>query len=392
MTYPPLAHRAQAIRPFHVMRLLARARALEAAGRDVVHMEVGEPDFETPLPVRQAGCKALLEGHTHYTPAVGLPQLREAIAQDHARSFGVTVDPASVVVTPGASGALQLVMTALLDPGSAVMLTDPGYPCNRHFARAVEGLVVSVPVGPESGYQLTRSLAEAHWTNAVRMVLVASPANPSGTCLPRDALADLHALCRERGAWLVVDEIYQRLVYERAPETALALGDDLIVLNSFSKYHGMTGWRLGWMVAPESVVEAADRIAQNLFLAAPTPAQWAALTALEDEAVQAELERRRQAFQARRDFLLPALQALGFDIPVRPEGAFYLYAGLPEAWGDSMSFCERLLEEAGVAITPGADFGSHRAERHVRFAYTTSLERLQEGVARIGRFIESLTD
>ncbi len=386
MTSAPLARRTGEIQPFHVMRLLARARELEAAGRDIVHMEVGEPDFDTPRPVREAGCEALLAGRTHYTPAAGLARLRAALAADYRNRFGVEVAPERILVTPGASGALQLVMAALLDPGSAVLLTDPGYPCNRHFARIVEGEVVSVPVGAESGYQLTRTLAESHWTASTRMVLVASPANPSGTCLPAEELEALYALCRERGAWLVVDEIYQRLVYDRSPETALALGENVIVLNSFSKYHGMTGWRLGWLVAPPAVVEAADRIAQNLFLAASTVAQWAALTALEDEAVMEELERRRRVFRERRDFLLPALRELGFEIPVVPEGAFYLYARLPEAWGDSMAFCERLLEEAGVAITPGADFGRHQADRHVRFAYTTAIERLEEGVQRIARF------
>ncbi|RMG29415.1 MAG: pyridoxal phosphate-dependent aminotransferase [Gammaproteobacteria bacterium] len=387
MTLPPLAGRTRDIAPFHVMRLLARARELEAAGRDIVHMEVGEPDFETPEAVRRAGCEALLAGRTHYTPAAGLARLRAALADEYRKRFGVAVAPERILVTPGASGALQLVVTALLDPGSAVMLTDPGYPCNRHFARMVEGAVVPVPVGAESGYQLTRALAEAHWTDATRMVLVASPANPSGTCLPAEEMAALHALCRARGAWLVVDEIYQRLVYDRAPGTALALGEDVVVLNSFSKYHGMTGWRLGWLVAPPAVVEAADRIAQNLFLAAPTVAQWAALTALEDEVVAEELERRRRVFRTRRDFLLPALRGLGFEIPVVPEGAFYLYARLPADWGDSMAFCERLLEEAGVAITPGADFGRHQADRHVRFAYTTAIERLAEGVRRIEAFL-----
>ncbi len=382
------AARLSAIRPFHVMRLLARARALEASGRDIVHMEIGEPDFDTAAPIVEAGRAALAAGRTHYTPAAGLPQLREAIAGHYQREYGVAVDPARILVTPGASGALQLIMAALVDPGDRVLMSDPGYPCNRTFVRLFGGEPVAVPGEPGSGYQLTPRLAEAHWGDGVRALLAASPANPTGALLSADDLAGLAALARTRDARLIVDEIYHGLTYGVQAPTALAAGDDLFVLNSFSKYFGMTGWRLGWLVAPEDWVAPLDVLAQNLFLAAPTPAQWAALAAFEP-ATREILEARRQAFAERRDFLLPAVRALGFRIAHEPEGAFYLYADCSALTEDSFAFCERLLEEAGVALTPGIDFGDAAPERHVRFAYTTGIDRLREGVERIGRFLQA---
>jgi len=382
------AARLSAIRPFHVMRLLARARALEAAGRDIVHMEIGEPDFDTAAPIVEAGRAALAAGRTHYTPAAGLPALREAIAGHYQDEYGVAVDPARILVTPGASGALQLIMAALVDPGDRVLMSDPGYPCNRTFVRLFGGEPVAVPGEPETGYQLTPRLAETHWGERVRALLAASPANPTGAILSADDLAGLAALARRRDARLVVDEIYHGLTYGVQAPTALAAGDDLFVLNSFSKYFGMTGWRLGWLVAPADWMEPLDVLAQNLFLAAPTPAQWAALAAFEP-ATREILEARRQAFAERRDFLLPAVRALGFRIAHEPEGAFYLYADCSALTDDSFAFCERLLEEAGVALTPGIDFGDAAPERHVRFAYTTDIARLREGVDRIERFLRA---
>jgi aspartate/methionine/tyrosine aminotransferase len=241
-------------------------------------------------------------------------------------------------------------------------------------------------VGPETGYQLTAELADEAWDDGVRALLVASPSNPTGTLLASDELAELARLAAERGARLIVDEIYQGLVYDIEPHTALALGDELFVINSFSKYFGMTGWRLGWMVAPPEFVEAIDRLAQNIFLAAPTLAQYAALAAFQAPA-QGILEQRRREFQARRDYLLPALRELGFGLSVSPQGAFYLYADCSALGQASDRLAEALLEEAGVAVTPGMDFGSHQPERYLRFAYTTSLDNLREGVARIRRFL-----
>jgi len=380
------AQRLQSIRPFHVMALLARARELEAAGHSIVHMEIGEPDFDTPTPIAQAGIAALQAGHTHYTPACGLPALREAIAQHYQDRFGVRVAPERILVTPGASGALQLINAVLVDPGSRVLMTDPGYPCNRNFVTLYGGEPVAIPVTAAQAYQLDAALVAEHWNAATVAALIASPSNPTGTVLSARRLAALLDVVRGRGGHLIVDEIYQNLYYGDQPYTALAFGDDLFVLNSFSKYFGMTGWRLGWLVAPEAFIEPLDILAQNLFLAASTPAQYAALAAFEP-ATTAILEARRETFRARRDYLLPALQSLGFAIQQEPAGAFYLYADCRRFSDDSFTFAHDLLEIAGVAITPGIDFGSRGAAQHVRFAYTTSLEQLKTGVERVARFV-----
>ena len=380
-----IARRLSAITPFHVMALLARARQLEAEGRSVVHMEIGEPDFVSPAPIVEAGIKALQAGYTHYTPSAGLPALREAIANDYQARFGVAIAPGRILVTPGASGALQLIIAALVDPGSRVLMTDPGYPCNRNFVYLYDGEPVAVPVDAKHDYQFDRETLEAHWTDNTVAALIASPSNPTGTALSRPRMAELLQVVRQHGGHLVVDEIYQNLYYGDKPFTALELGDDVFVINSFSKYFGMTGWRLGWLVAPEAFIEPLNILAQNLFLAAPTPAQYAALAAFRPE-TRRILEERREAFRARRDYLLPALQSLGFVIHAEPAGAFYLYADCSRFSDDSFSFADKLLETAGVAVTPGIDFGSHNANRYLRFAYTTSLEQLQLGVARIKAF------
>ena len=382
----PQARRMAHIQPFHVMALLARARELEAAGRSIVHMEIGEPDFTTPQPILAAGQRALAAGATHYTPALGLPELRAAISVFYRERYGVMVDPGRIVVTPGASGALHLVLALLVDRDQQVLLTDPGYPCNRNFVHLLEGEPVSVPVDAATGYQMTAALAEQYWTERTRVLMVASPSNPTGTLLGQAELAALQQLARTRDARLIVDEIYHGLTYDGEATTALSVSDELFVINSFSKYFGMTGWRLGWIVAPPDQVEGLERLAQNLYLAAPTLSQHAALAAFTAE-TRVVLEARRDAFRQRRDYLLPALRELGFVIPVTPQGAFYLYADCSRFTADSFAFSRRLLEEAGVAITPGIDFGTHRAAQHVRFAYTTDLPQLREGVERIRRFV-----
>ncbi len=379
-----IARRMTDIAPFHVMALLARAKALEAAGRSIIHMEVGEPDFPTAEPVLAAGQYALSEGYTHYTAAAGLPELRQAISDFYQRRYGVTVPAQRILVTPGASGALQLATAAVVNPGDQVLLTDPGYPCNRHFVRVVEGEAVSIPVGLDTHYQLTADLIGQYWTARTAAVLLASPANPTGTLIPPHELATLVECVESRGGWVIMDEIYHGLNYADPPATALAYSDQVWVVNSFSKYFGMTGWRLGWLVAPEQAVAEVEKLAQNLFLAASTPAQYAALAAFHTESL-AIFEERRQAFQARRDFLLPALRELGFRIPVTPEGAFYLYADCSRFTDDSYGFALQLLEDVGVAITPGIDFGHHLPQQHVRFAYTNAIEQLAEGVERLRR-------
>lgn len=382
----PLASRMSGIEPFHVMRLLARAKALEAEGRSIVHMEIGEPDFPTPRPVCEAGIRALEQGDLFYTPALGLPELREAIAGYYRTRYGVEVSPQRIAVTTGSSGALLLAMAVLVDPGAQVLVTDPGYPANRHFVRLFNGEAVNVPVGADSNYQMTAQSMARHWRERTVAALVATPSNPAGTVIPHGELGEMAACATARGGALIVDEIYHGLVYEGATTTALALDTDVFVVNSFSKYFSMTGWRLGWMVAPSRYMADLDKLAQNVQLSAPAPAQRAALAALEPQTL-AILDERREAFRARRDYLVPALRALGFDIPKTPQGAFYVYAGCSRLTGDSFAFALDLLEQAGVAITPGIDFGAHRAAEHVRFAYTNSIERLQEGVARIGQFI-----
>ena len=385
---PAISRRAADIQPFHVMDILARARTLEAAGRSIIHMEIGEPDAPTPEPIIQAGIAALRAGHTHYTPALGLPALREAIAGFYTSRYGVRIDPERVAVTTGSSGALLLAMGVLLNPNEEVLLADPGYPCNRHFVRFIEGRAVNIPVTARTRFQLTAAHVEQHWGEHTRAALVASPANPTGTLLTLDELRALHAAVAQRGGTLIVDEIYHGLTYGCQAVTAAAVSDEVFVINSFSKYFGMTGWRLGWMIVPQAFVAGLERLAQNIFLAAPTPAQHAALAAFQPETL-AILEARRAEFEQRRDYLLPALRQLGFDLPITPEGAFYLYAGCGQFTQNSQQFAAEILEQAGVAITPGLDFGSFESNTHVRFAYTTSLPNLEQGVARLTRFLRA---
>ncbi len=384
----PQARRVAAIEPFHVMVLLARARELEAAGRSIIHMEIGEPDFTTPEPIRAAATRAIAQGKIFYTPALGMPALRRAIAGFYLSRYGVEVAAERIIVTPGASGALLLAMAALVNPDDEVLLADPGYPANRHFVELMNGKPVAVAVGPDSNYQLQCAHLQQHWGRRTVAALVATPSNPTGTLLAPNELGAMAQFAAERGGVLMVDEIYHGLVYAGIAQTALAVRDDVFVINSFSKYFNMTGWRLGWMVAPARYVSAIDRLAQNFFLSAPTPAQYGALAALEP-ATLALLDARCDEFRARRDYLLPALRELGFVVPQLPQGAFYIYANCAAFTDDSFAFARTLLEEAGVAIAPGVDFGAHEAAAHVRFAYTQPIALLREGVARIAKFLGS---
>ncbi|CRR69475.1 pyridoxal phosphate-dependent aminotransferase [Stenotrophomonas sp. FR010] len=381
---PGYSRRSHEIAPFHVMSLLARAQALEQAGHDVIHLEIGEPDFTTAEPVVRAGQAALAAGHTRYTAARGLPALRQAISGFYRGHYGLDIDPERILVTPGGSGALLLASSLLVDPGRHWLLADPGYPCNRHFLRLVEGGAQLVPVGPDTAYQLTPSLVEQHWNADSVGALVASPANPTGTVLSADELAALSQTLHARGGHLVVDEIYHGLTYGLDAPSVLQVDDNAFVLNSFSKYFGMTGWRLGWLVAPPSAVPDLEKLAQNLYISASSIAQHAALACFSEESM-AIFEQRRDAFRQRRDFLLPALRELGFRIEVEPQGAFYLYADVSAFTDDAQAFCAHFLETEHVAFTPGLDFGFHRANQHVRLAYTQEVPRLQEAVARIAR-------
>lgn len=380
------AGRMDNIVPFYVMDLLTRAKEMEAGGRSVIHMEVGEPDFVTAKPVIDAGKAALDAGHTGYTPALGIPELRQAISDHYRTHFDVEVEPKRIVITPGASGALQLVLSILIDPGHEVLMTDPGYPCNKNFVELLSGVPVSLPVGPESQYQLDAEQIENAWGENTRAAMIATPSNPTGTLVSRQQMSEIYNLVTAKGGHLIVDEIYQGLVYGADAYSALSISDNLFVINSFSKYFGMTGWRVGWLVAPESYIKSIDTLAQNIFISSSTPAQYAALRAISGDCRHI-METRRQEFKKRRDFLLPALTSLGFDIPVVPEGAFYLYANCATLTDDSFAFAYELLDSEGVAVTPGKDFGTNRPEQYLRFAYTTDIEKMKEGIQRIERFL-----
>jgi aspartate/methionine/tyrosine aminotransferase len=376
------SQRMNDIEPFRVVEVLTRAKELEAQGRSIMHLEAGEPDFDTAQPIVDAGIAALQAGHTHYTPACGIPELRAAISRFYKDDYGLDISPQRIMVTPGASGALLLAAALLTDPGDSMIMADPGYPCNRQFIRLVEGFAQLVSVDASQRYQLTASAAEAAWQKSTVGAVVASPANPTGEILTASELADLYKVVSDNDGTLIVDEIYHGLDYDEKAVSILSITDQAIVINSFSKYFGMTGWRLGWWVAPEEAVNEMEKLAQNLFISMSTPAQYAALACFEP-ATRKILNQRRDIFKQRRDYLLPALREIGFHIPNKPAGALYLYADASKFTDDCQQFCIDMLENHGVAITPGVDFGSHRSNTHVRFAYTTSMECLVEAVSRL---------
>jgi aspartate/methionine/tyrosine aminotransferase len=382
----PLSKRVKNLSPFYVMDILARAKALAEQGRSIYHLEIGEPDFPTADRIIDAGIEALKQKKTHYTPALGLPELREQVAAYYQRKFSLDLDPNRIIITPGASGALQLALSCLLDAGQNVLMADPGYPCNSNIAQILGLHATAVAVSETTNFQLNASLLLQHWNVETRAAMIATPSNPTGTILPVQQLKELCQQVAMKNGMLIVDEIYQGLVYDENDYTALQYSDDCFVINSFSKYFGMTGWRLGWMVVPEFYVDAIDRISQNIFLAPPTISQYAALTALKEE-VQSELDERRDVFRQRRDFLLPALEQLGFTVAAKPQGAFYIYANCEKFTDDSFLWVKQLLDETGVALTPGSDFGEHLAAKHCRFAYTSSQENLQRAVEKIDIFI-----
>ena len=384
-----IADRMDDIQPFHVMALLGRARELEAQGRSIIHMEIGEPDFPTPAPIIEAGRHALAEEKTHYTPALGLPELRQKISEYYQTEFAVQVDPGRIIITPGASGALQLALAVLVNPDDQVMMADPGYPCNRHMVRMFEGETLSVPVGAESLFQLTPELIEQYWSKKTVAAMIASPSNPTGTRLDKEQMRALVSATQKHDGLLLVDEIYQGLVYDVENYTALSISDEIVVINSFSKFFGMTGWRLGWMVVPEEMVDAIDRVSQNIFLAPSTPAQYAALEAFSKASMDI-MHVRRDEFKQRRDYLLPALKSLGFKITAEPQGAFYIYADCSDISDDSFQLSNELLENAGVAVTPGKDFGDNKASQYLRFSYTQPVHVLEQGIDRLTKYIKKI--
>ncbi|HNB78350.1 MAG TPA: pyridoxal phosphate-dependent aminotransferase [Rhodocyclaceae bacterium] len=381
---PRLAARMRDIAPFHVMELLQKARALEAAGRSVITLCVGEPDFPTPQPMVDAALAFIRKGDVHYTAGLGLPALREAISGYYAERFGLDVPASRIVVTTGASAALQLLLGVLVNPGDEWLLPDPGYPCNRHFVRMYEGRPVALPVDESTDFQPTAGAVDAAWRAETRGLMIASPSNPTGTVLDAPTLANICTRVRTLGGHVVVDEIYQGLNYGCEAHTALACDPDAFVINSFSKYFGMTGWRLGWLVAPQAYMRDIEKLAQNLFICAPVPAQYAALAAFSPQ-TRTMLEARRAEFARRRDFLRPALESIGLRIAGNPRGAFYLYTDVSSASDDSHRYAHELLDRTGVAITPGLDFGENASARFARIAYTHEVPTLEAAVERIAR-------
>ena len=386
-----LASRLDHIAPFYVMECAKAAaqiaRSPACADSPMIFLNIGEPDFTAPAIVQRAAEQAVAAGRTQYTDATGLPALRERISRWYGERFGLDISPGRIVVTAGASAALQLACLALVDRGDEVLLPDPSYPCNRHFVAAAEGVPVLLPASADERFQLSSAGVQAAWGPRTRGVLLASPSNPTGTSIAADEMARIVGTVRERGGFTMVDEIYLGLSFDdRFSSSALVHGvghgDDVISINSFSKYFSMTGWRLGWLVVPEALVPAVEKLAQNLYICASTVAQHAALACFEPEAI-AEYETRREQFRARRDFLVPALQQLGLTVPVMPDGAFYAWADCSAHAANSWDFCFEMMRSAHVAMTPGRDFGPHLGERFVRLSYASSMEHLHTAVARL---------
>jgi aspartate/methionine/tyrosine aminotransferase len=387
-----VSSRAQKIEPFYVMEV---AKAASELGQQVAHtdapmvfLNIGEPDFTAPPLVQQAAEKAVRDGNTQYTPATGLPALRERISAWYASRFGAKVPASRIVVTAGASAALHLACLALIEAGDEVLMPDPSYPCNRHFVSAAEGRAVLIPTTAQERFQLSADKVEAAWGPRTRGVLLASPSNPTGTSIHPDELRRIHQVVQGRGGITVVDEIYLALSFDdQFGQTALGIDEHIISINSFSKYFNMTGWRLGWMVVPDKLVPVIERLAQNLFICPSTIAQHAALACFEPESI-ALYEQRRQEFKARRDYFIPQLNAMGLNVPVVPDGAFYAWADCSAACAklgikDSWDFAFAMMNQAHVAITPGRDFGTAQTQNFVRFSTASSMEQLQTAVVRL---------
>ncbi|WP_332825925.1 pyridoxal phosphate-dependent aminotransferase [Ramlibacter sp.] len=387
-----ISRRAERIEPFYVMEVAKAAReiARDVARSDtpMIFLNIGEPDFTAPPLVQEAAERAIRGGATQYTHAVGLDALRERISGWYAERFRVDVPARRIVITAGASAALQLACLALVEAGDEILMPDPSYPCNRHFVSAAEGDAVLVPTTAAERYQLTAAKVQEHWTPRTRGVLLASPSNPTGTSIHPDELRRIHHLVQSRGGITLLDEIYLGLSYDDTfGHTGLAIDDNVISINSFSKYFNMTGWRLGWMVVPDALVPVVERLAQNLFICASTVSQYAALACFEAESI-AEYERRRAEFRARRDWFIPQLRSMGLDVPVIPDGAFYAWADCGEAARrlgveGSWDFAFEAMRRAHVAVTPGRDFGHADTSRFVRFSTANSMAQLQEAAARL---------
>lgn len=383
------SRRIEQVEPFHVMEVINAVKRLEAQGRHVIRLEVGEPDFPTPLPVLAAAHHSLDLDQTRYTAAMGIVELRQAVSDWYQRQYGVGIDPARVVITPGTSGAFLLAFGILLDPGDRVAISDPGYPCYPNMIRILGGEPVSIAVGPEQHYQLSPELLQPVLERGLKGALVTSPSNPTGTLIPDAAMAQVIAMMENAGGRVISDEIYHGITYERRARTALEFSQEAIVINGFSKFFAMTGWRLGWIIVPPSALRHVESLQQNLFISAPTLSQYAALAAFQCEAT---LRKQIEGFDHNRLFLVEQLRRFGFVIPIMPTGAFYVYADASQilqktGYADTRSFCADLLEQGGVAVTPGLDFGRYRAQTHLRFSFATTMENVKEGVARLAGFL-----
>lgn len=379
---PDLPISIQKVTPFRVMSVMERALQLEKMGRKIVHMEVGEPDFTTAQPIIEAAKVALDRGLTQYTSAAGLEALREKISHFYSSRNRIDIDPSRILITPGASGGLTLLAHMLVGPGDGVLLTDPAYPCVRNFIHLMNAEPQLIPVSMTNNFQPNLADYKRHIRENTKGLWLASPSNPTGTIMTRDGLVEASQWTKGNNLHLLVDEIYQGLHYVEDMPSILEIDHSSFVVNSFSKYFGMTGWRLGWIVVPEDYVETATKLAQNLYISASSIAQYAAIAAFSDEA-HAIFEERRQAFQQRRDFTAAALMDIGFKIPKSIQGAFYVYADISKFSDDSESFCRTLIEDHGVAMTPGTDFGDHQCHRYVRIAFTTSMDDLKLGIQRL---------
>jgi aspartate/methionine/tyrosine aminotransferase len=381
---PSLAARTTSVEPFRVMEMADGAWKLAEQGRDVIFLLAGEPDFGTPPQAVAAAARSAAGGRVPYTSSAGIPELRAAIARTYGERYGVDVPAERVVVTTGASAALLLALGATVDPGREVVMGDPTYPCNRNLVHTFDGVARCVPVGAATAYQLTAADVAGAWGERTVGALLATPSNPTGTTVPHPELCAIADTVAARRGTLFVDEIYGELVYDAAPSTILTHTADAFVVNSFSKTFGMTGWRLGWLVCPEWALDAVTRLAQNAYISPPAPSQAAGLACFTPE-VWAIVEERRQEFRARRDLLVEGLRALGFGVPIVPQGAFYVYADSSAFGDDSGAVAQRILEACGVACTPGADFGLAEGHRHVRFSYTASAARIAEALDRMAK-------
>lgn len=379
-----LPERASHITPFLVMDILEKAKIMEASGEDIVHLEVGEPDFDTPLCVREAAKEAIDKGETRYAPSLGLPELREAISEDYNARYGVKIDPARVVITSGSSPALQMIFASLIDDGDEVIMSDPHYACYANFVKFFAGQPRYVKTGERHNFRMNADAVAAEITERTKAILLNSPANPTGIVLDG---AELKAICR-LNVPVISDEIYHGLTYDGDEHSALEFSDNAFIVNGFSKCYAMTGWRLGYAILPEDYVRPIQRLVQNFFISAPTISQWGGLAAL--KYAEPDLRLMKEEFRKRRDFIVERLQKMGLKMAARPEGAFYVLVNVTDFTNDSLAFSYDLLEKGKVAVTPGIDFGSG-GEGYIRLSYATSIERIGEGLKRIGKYLEMVS-